>query len=126
MRLFDIFHRKNSEELEDELTKKIIEEDENNIRELQNREIPAAVIEYVPSDDKNGTAVIHTHCENFLAGILPEPGSIIWCRNNDMLIPYKCVRYDFICDKNEYDSMKTYIVVVPAKASDITTTILYD
>lgn len=125
MRLFNIFHRKNSEEIEDELTREIIEEDENNIRELQNRDIPASVIEYVPSDDDSGIAVMHVLCENFLAGILPEPGSIIWCRNKDKLIPYKCDRYDFICDQNEYNSIRTYIVVVPAKPSDITSTHLY-
>ena len=51
--------------------------------------------------------------------MMPEENSIIWVDIEGFLRPFKVIRYDYIQNTSEYDSMYVYIVVQPATKSDI-------
>ena len=120
--MMGMFSKKDkNRELEERLANEIIEESEKELQEQYANEIPAAVIMYTAADDETNGVNINTLCDNFRAAILPEPGSIVWCTTNGALLPYKCVRYDFFCNGSEIDSIRTYIVVEPARQPDILT-----
>lgn len=78
-----------------------------------------SVIRYIRNDE-DAPPVIEVLCENFKGPIMPEVGSIIWVSDGGLSRPYKCLRYDFFQSSDEDESRRVYIVVHPAKISDIT------
>lgn len=76
------------------------------------------VILYTPSDEARCGSDLHILCE-FHNNILPEVGSIIWIGSEDELpLPYRCIRFDYF-ENNTIDAENLYVVVEPAKESDI-------
>ena len=57
--------------------------------------------------------------DDFTGPMMPEEDSIIWVDIEGLLRPFKVIRYDYIQNTSEYDSMYVYIVVQPAPKSDI-------
>ena len=119
-KLFNIlFHKPTSEELEEQYTEEIEEENHKELERQYENEIPASVIRYVPADDETSGVSIEVVIENFSAPIMPEPGAVIWCDVDGILMPFHCIRFDFICNKSELDSGRVYIVVEPATQKHI-------
>lgn len=111
--------RKRNELREERFSEEIIREDEERLRESYEKEIPASVITYLQENDDAATPVMDVIVDNFSGPILPEAGSVIWVDINGLLRPFKVIRYDYIQNSSEYDSMRLYIVVHPASKSDI-------
>ena len=110
--------KKTDEEIEEELTEQIIEENHEEFVENASNGIIASVVAYQMADDgQQALPVILV--ENFTGGILPEPDSVIWISIDNMLRPFVTVRYDFIQNENEIDSIRVYIVVRAAKLSEL-------
>lgn len=114
MNIFNIFKKKTELEIEEELEQQIISE---NSKEYK---VEARIIEYKLEEDQDVPSIFVI--SDFHGNILPTENSIIWApdENNTKLMPYKVTRFDFIEDPETDASMFTYIVVVPAKTSDIT------
>lgn len=118
-----LFSKRTREELREErLSEQIIEEDEERLREAYESEIPATVITYVfdeAAESEMSTPRMEVLVEDFSARMLPETGAILWIDIDGQLRSFKMTRLDYICNSSEYDSMRVYIVVEPAKNSDI-------
>lgn len=111
--------RKRDELREEELSEQIIREDEERLREAYSKEIPATVITYTQSDDETQPPMMNAIVDDFTGPMMPEPDSIIWATIDGFLRPFKVIRYDYIQNSSEYDSMRVYIVVQPAPRSEI-------
>ena len=118
-----LFSKRIRDELREErLSEQIIEEDEERLREAYESEIPATVITYVfdeAAESEMSTPRMEVLVEDFSARMLPETGAILWIDVDGQLRSFKMTRMDYICNSSEYDSMRVYIVVEPAKNSDI-------
>lgn len=118
-----LFSKRTRDELREErLREQIIEEDEERLREAYESEIPVTVITYVfdeAAESEMSTPRMEVLVEDFSARMLPETGAILWIDVNGQLRSFKMTRLDYICNNSEYDSMRVYIVVEPAKNSDI-------
>ncbi len=114
-----VFHRETDREREDRLVNEALEEERKDVAEMSEREIPASVIRYFVGDEEDDNIHFEVLIEDFRCAVMPEIGSIIWCEVNHVLVPFKCIRYDFICNASEYDSMRTYIVVTNCSVTDI-------
>ena len=121
--LSGLFSKRTRDELREErLSEQVIEEDEERLREAYESEIPATVITYVfdeAPESEMSTPRMEVLVEDFTARMLPEPGAILWIDVEGQLRSFKMTRLDYICSSSEYDSMRVYIVVEPAKNSDI-------
>lgn len=111
--------KKRNELREERFSEEIIREDEERLRESYEKEIPASVITYLQENDETAAPVMDVIVDSFSGPILPEEGSVIWVDINGLLRPFKVIRYDYIQNSSEYDSMRLYIVVHPASKSDI-------
>ena len=111
--------RKREELREERLSEQIIHEDEERLREAYEKEIPATIITYTQSDDETQPPIMNALVDDFSGAMMPEPNSIIWIGVEGFLRPFKVVRYDYIQNSSEYDSMRVYIVVQPAPRSEI-------
>lgn len=115
-----LFSSHNNEmEREEKMADEIIKENEEMLERAYEDEIPAAVIRYIPSQDDNSGPQIDVLLDEFHSPILPENGSIIWIQYEKMLRPFKCIRYDYIENGFELDTIRVYIVVEPATTSDV-------
>ena len=112
------FTKKSNLNIEQELTKEIIEH--NTSEEVVN--VSAKIIQYYVNVDSEETDIptIIFICD-FHSSIMPDIGSIIWCPNKDKnkLEPYKVIRFDFIEDPNTDLNKDIFIVVKPAIQTDI-------
>lgn len=104
---------------EEEMVDEIIKENEEMLERAYEDEIPAAVIRYIPAQDDDGGPRIEVLLYEFHCSMLPETGSIIWIRQDKMMRPFKCIRYDYIENGAELDVIRVYIVVEPATTSDV-------
>ncbi len=106
--------------LEEKYSEQIIREDEQRLEEARKKEIRAKVIAYLQGEnDEKDTPVIDVIVDEFIGPILPEKDSIIWVDVNEFLRPFRVIRYDYIQNSSEYDSIFVYIVVQPATKSEI-------
>ena len=106
---------------EEELTQEVIQENEKAAEEAREESgIPAAVITYIPAPDEEGGPRMDVIVEEMTCRLMPEPGSIIWIAAGEGVSrPFKVVRFDYVENGSEYDSMRVYIVTEPAFSSDI-------
>ena len=116
-----LFHKETEMEKEERLEREALDENEEMIQESYDKtDVPMSVIRYIPSDDGESGPQIDVLVESFSARMIPEIGSIIHIIDDrGILRPHKCIRFDFIENGSEYDSMRTYVVVEPATASDV-------
>lgn len=106
-------------EEEERLVAEVIRENEAAAEEArQDAGIPATVITYIPADDDSGPKM-DILVEEMTCRMLPEPGSIIWISGEDVSRPFKVVRFDYMENGSDYDSMRVYVVTVPAYSSDV-------
>ena len=106
-------------EREEKMADEIIKENEEMLERAYDDEIPAAVIRYIHNKKKKRGQQIDVLLDEFHSHILPENGSIIWIQYEKMLRPFKCIRYDYIENGSELDTIRVYIVVEPATTSDV-------
>ena len=96
MKIFNFLNKnkKTDQEIEEEITKTIIDED---IQEKKDT-VTAMVIKYIEKEEGEIPEIFKI-C-NFHADILPDMNSIIWAPNinKNKLVPYKVIRIDFIED----------------------------
>ena len=105
--------------LEEKYSEQIIREDAERLAEAHDKEINAKVITYLQGDDDQATPIMDVIVDDFTGPMMPEEDSIIWVDIEGLLRPFKVIRYDYIQNTSEYDSMYVYIVVQPAPKSDI-------
>lgn len=117
----NLFKRKETdEELEERLSDEIIKENDQELENIRNQQLPASVISYSVLDDEDRTPNINVLVDEYHCNMLPEPGSIIWITTSDgTLRPHKFLRFDFIENNSELDTIRVYIVVEPAFISDV-------
>lgn len=118
MKIFNFLSKKNKkteQELEEEITNAIIDED---LQEKQET-VTAMVIKYIEKDEGEIPEIFKI-C-NFHSEMFPDQGSIIWAPNikRNKLIPYKVIRVDFIEDLDSDVCKYNYIVVKDATINDI-------
>jgi hypothetical protein len=106
---------------EEKLTQEVIQENEKAAEEAREESgIPAAVITYIPAPDEEGGPRMDVLVEEMTCRLMPEPGSIIWIAAGEGVSrPFKVVRFDYVENGSEFDSMRVYIVTEPAFSSDI-------
>lgn len=115
--IMNIFKKKSNHSIEDDIVQEVIQHntEESDI-------IYAKIIEYYinPDDEENEVPNILFICD-FHNSVMPDINSIIWCPNKakDKLEPYKVIRFDFIEDLNTDLNKNVFIVVTPAKQTDI-------
>ena len=105
--------------LEEKYSEQIIREDAERLAEARDKEINAKVITYLQGDDDQATPIMDVIVDDFTGPMMPEEDSIIWVDIEGLLRPFKVIRYDYIQNTSEYDSMYVYIVVQTAPKSDI-------
>ena len=105
--------------LEEKYSEQIIREDAERLAEARDKEINAKVITYLQGDDDQATPIMDVIVDDFTGPMMPETDSIIWVDVESFLRPFKVIRYDYIQNTSEYDSMYVYIVRQPAPKADI-------
>ena len=119
MKLFNFLNKKKKTDIqvEEEITEEIIKENEEEIK----RDITGIVIKYKFDEDNYSEIPEMIKICNLHSPILPEINSIIWApnKNQNKLLPYKVIRYDFIEDLETDACDFTYVVVTEAVINDI-------
>ena len=117
----NLFWKKETEdELEERLSNEIIRENEQELENIRNQELPVSIISYSVPDTEDGTPNINVLVDEYHCNMLPESGSIIWITDNSgAMRPHKFIRFDFIENGSEIDTARVYIVVEPAFISDV-------
>jgi len=116
----NLFRKETNEELEERLSDEIIRENEQELENIRNQELPVSIISYSVSNNEDEIPEINILVEEFHCNLLPEPGSIIWITGNDgAMRPHKTIRFDFIENGSEIDTVRVYIVVEPAFKTDV-------
>lgn len=121
MKLLDKLRRKSDEKREEKLTNELLKENSEDIEEEMESGIVASIVMYTPDSESNNNPTMTIFPDNFKGPIMPEPDSIIWIEDKEtkVLNPYKVVRFDYVSNSSAYDSMRVYIVVTPARSTDI-------
>ena len=118
MKFFNFLHKKKKTdlEIEEEITEEVIKENEAEVK----RNITGIVIKYMFDEDSSEIPEMIKIC-NLHSSILPDINSIIWApnKNQNKLLPYIVIRYDFIEDLETDACDFTYIVVKDAEINDI-------
>lgn len=118
-RWFERLRARKEFEREEQLVEEVIRENEEAAEEArESAGIPATIISYIPADDDSGPKM-DILVEEMTCRMLPEPGSIIWISADEGSRPFKVIRFDYMENGSEYDSMRVYVVVQPAYSSDV-------
>ena len=118
-KIFERFNRKRDAQLEERLSEQVIREEEERLEEARQNELPATVIVYRAGENDDEPPHMEILVDDFKCAMLPETGSVIWVEIENWLRPCQVIRYDFIQNSSEYDSMRVYVVVHPANRSTI-------